>query len=234
MRNSSNSYQHRVDGDGILMLSLSFIWAAILLGLPLIWQFYRAYNVASKTAVPKETIGTWIIFGKKLQHNQLDLEYKQRIIAAYQALETHSPKTLIFQGGFTHTNTVSEAQAGLKYFNSLFTECHPNQKKKVNILVEDQSKNTLENLKQTRKLLLEQQVPLNVVVISNRYHLLRCSTIANNLGFKSICLPAEATYQLNLSQVYKLSLEALFLNWYHTGLFLSKILKNQRMLNKVL
>ncbi|BCN93096.1 hypothetical protein THMIRHAM_08810 [Thiomicrorhabdus immobilis] len=216
------------------MLSLSFIWAAILLGLPLIWQFYQAYKVASKTVIPKETIGTWIIFGKKLQQNQIDLEYKQRIIAAYQALENLHPKTLIFQGGFTHTNTVSEAQAGLKYFNSLFTEARLCQKKNVNILVEDKSRNTLENLKQTRKLLLEQQVPLEVVVISNRYHLLRCSIIAKNLGFTSTFLPAETTYQLNLSQLYKLSLEALFLNWYHTGLFISKILNNQRMLNKVL
>jgi len=215
------------------MLSFSLIWATVLLGLPLIWQFFRAYNVASKTALPKQATGTWIIFGKKLQHNQVDLEYKQRITAAYQALENHHPKTLIFQGGVTQKNTLSEAQAGLKYFNSLFTETQSLQKKNVKLLLEDRSKNTLENLKQTRKLLFEQQEPLNVVLISNRYHLLRCSIIAKNLGFSTELLPAENDWTLNLRQVYKILLESIFLNWYSTGKFVSLLLNNKRMLNKI-
>jgi len=234
LRLNSNKLQNKLDWDGLFTLSLSFIWVVLLLGMPLVWHFYRVYNVAAKTGAPKEAIGTWIIFGKKLQNNQLDSEYKQRITASYQALKNHYPRTLIFQGGITHNNTVSEAQAGLKYFNSLFIEPYSHQKTSFHLLLEDKSKNTLENLRNTREYLQHRQLPLKVTLISNRYHLLRCSIIAKNMVFSTELLPAESEWNFNLIQAYKILLEALFLNWYHTGLFISKMLNSQRMLNKIL
>jgi uncharacterized SAM-binding protein YcdF (DUF218 family) len=215
------------------MLSLSFIWIIALLGLPLIWQFYRVYNVASTSCSPKQTVDTWIIFGKKLQNNQLDSEYKRRITATYQALKNHHPRTLIFQGGITHNNTVSEAQAGLEYFNSLFIEPYSHQKTKLRFLLEEKSKNTLENLINTREYLQREQRPLKVTLISNRYHLLRCSVIAQNMGFSTELLPAESEWKFNLIQACKIILEAFFLNWYSTGKFVSTVLNNKRMLNKI-
>ncbi len=61
----------------------------------------------------------WIVFGKQLNKNQLDIEFKQRLDAAIDRLSLEKPKCIILQGGITGKNSLSEAQAGQAYlFNS--------------------------------------------------------------------------------------------------------------------
>ncbi len=213
------------------MLSLSALWAFSTLGLVLVWYIAKIYQVA-KTAKPTFQNDIWIVFGKQLNENQLDIEFKQRLNAIIDWFAMEKPKCLILQGGITGENSLSEAEAGQAYlFNSpklitLYSSA-------TSLILEDKSQNTLENLKHTREYLQQAKLPLNVTLISNRYHLLRCSVMAQNMGFSTTYLPAEKEWHLNLTQVYRILLEAIFLNWYCTGRFVSRLLNNERILHKI-
>ncbi len=231
MKASSTSKAVKTDWDGILMLFLSVLWMLSTLGLALVWYVAKVYQVA-KTAKPAFLNDIWIVFGKQLNENQLDIEFKQRLDAAIDRLSLEKPKCIILQGGITGKNSLSEAQAGQAYlFNSFkFITLYNDA---TSLILEDKSKNTLENLKYTREYLQQVKLPLKVTLISNRYHLLRCSIMAKNMGFSTVCLPAEGEWSLNLTQVYKILLEAVFLNWYCTGKFVSELLNNKRILHKI-
>ncbi|WP_157760466.1 YdcF family protein [Thiomicrorhabdus arctica] len=191
----------------------------------------KVYQVA-KTAQPTFQHEIWILFGKQLNKNQPDTEFKQRLNTVIDWLPIEKPKCLILQGGIICKNTLSEAQAGQAYlFNSSkFISAYRDT---TSLILEDRSKNTLQNLKYTREYLQQTKLPLNVTLISNRYHLLRCSVMAKNMGFSTRCLPAEKEWHLNLTQVYKILLEAFFLNWYCTGRFVSQLLNNEKILHKI-
>ena len=213
------------------MLSLSVLWVLSTLGLVLVWYVVKVYKVA-KIAKPLSQNDIWIVFGKQLNENKLDIEFKQRLNAVIDRLAIKAPKCIILQGGVTGKNSLSEAQSGQAYlFNSpKFISLYNNA---PSLVIEDKSTNTLENLRNTRAYLQQEKLPLNVTLVSNRYHLLRCSIMAQNMGFSTIYLPAEKEWTLNLTQVYKVLLEAFFLNWYCTGKFVSQILNNERILNKI-
>lgn len=231
MKYSSIFKQDKTDWDSLLMLFLSVLWILITLGIILIWYSKNIYQTA-KTATPNHQPPVWIIFGKKLQKNQLDYDFIERLNAVIFWTAVNKPTLIILQGGVTGNNTLSEAQAAKEYLirSNIFVTLYNHG---TNLVLEDLSKNTLENLKQTRELLQQQNLPLTVTLVSNRYHLLRCETMALNMGFRITFLPAEKTFKLDLKQVYKILLEAIFINWYHTGRFISKVVKNQRMLKKI-
>ncbi len=213
------------------MLSLSVLWGLSTLGLVLVWYAAKIFQVAKINQADFQN-DIWIVFGKQLTENQLDMEFKQRLNTVIDWLAIEKPSYIILQGGITGKNTQSEAQAGQAYlFNStgFINEYHT----ATAVILEDTSMNTLENLKHTREYLQQAKLPLNVTLISNRYHLLRCSVMAKNMGFTTGFLPAEKEWYLNLTQVYKIFLEAFFLNWYCTGRFVGRLFNNKRMLNKI-
>lgn len=208
------------------MLTLSVFWGLVTLGLSWIWFIWQINRTAKQSfSVPQSNI--WIVFGKQLQNNQLDKDYQLRLARVVQDVSSFLPELVILQGGITAGNSLSEAVAGQAYLTSKVK--NPGFK----LVLEESSRNTLENLKQTRQYLQAHQLSLKVCLISNRYHLLRCAIMAKNFGFETEYLPAEKEWVMNSKQLAKVLVEAFFLNWYFTGKFISNLLNNQRMLNKI-
>lgn len=214
------------------MLSLSFLWILFTLGLAWFWQTFKVYQVAKKSQQSFQ-YKTWILFGKKLKYDQLDEEYRQRLNAVNDWFSITTPTHLIIQGGISPGNVVSEACAGKMYLESKGMSQQRMELIKCQLLLEDTSKNTLENLRETRAFLNKLNLPLQVGIISNRYHLLRCSIMADNMGYKTVYMPAEKEFELTRHNLLKLFIEGVFLNWYLTGRFLSKLLRNQRLVERV-
>ncbi len=234
MRLHSDSNQESIDRDGVLMLLISIVWGLALLGLPFFGHFYQVYQTAKRAdSSLRASDNTWIVFGKQLQNNQMDLEFQQRVQATAEAAAKFLPETIVFQGGLTANNERSEAEVAQCYFKELTQNRHVDNKTQVKIFLEDGSRNTLENLKETRKILLDNNTPLDVVLVSNRYHLHRCSLMATTFGFKVKKLPAETNFKLDFVQIKKMVFEAFLINWFCTGKFVSHLLNNQRMLNKI-
>jgi len=214
------------------MLSLSVLGILLSGGLVLLWQGYAVYKVASRDyTAPKSPV--WLLFGLALKQNKSLPEYHQRIDAAVETLQLTQPKVLVFQGGVTGQNTLTEAVVGKQYFETVLEKSTLVKVTEFEIVLEDRSISTLENLKFTREFLQSKNLPLESVLITNRYHLYRCQVMAENLGFKVEFIPAETEWVWDAKQLSKLILEAFFLHWYQTGKFVSQLIKNERMLNRI-
>lgn len=224
---TSDPTQNKVDWDGIFLLFLSILWGIGTLGIAWYVQIWRILRTSKSCFSQPLVANVWIVFGKKLQQDKIDATYRQRLDRVIENTATFSPQLVILQGGVTKRNTISEAKAGKAYLQSQIFNLN------FQLILESSSRNTLENLKQTRNYLQTHQRALNVCLISNRYHLHRCAVIAKNLGFNVEFLPAEKHWVLNCQQLSNVLLEAFFLNWYWTGRVVSQLLKNKRMLDKI-
>ena len=198
----------------------------------LFWYAYRVHRVA-KTAESSFQNPVWVVFGKQLKNNRLDYEYRQRLDRAFEMLKLQPPEYLVLQGGVTNRNSISESEAGRAYLDSRASESNYRFGSHYNVVLENRSRNTLENLKNSRDYLVSNQLPLKVGLITNRYHLLRCAVMAESLGFKAHYIPAENSWSLNAEQLYKIMLEAFFLNWFFTGKSVGYFLKNRRIITKI-
>ena len=224
--------KENIDRDGILMLSLSVLWVLFSFGLVILWHSFLVYRVANQD-YPEPKYSIWLIFGLQLKQNTMALEYQQRIDVVISALPTSEPDMIVFQGGITGNNTVTEASIGEGYFTAMLASKKDMIATRSQIVLEDRSKNSLENLRNTREYLLSEKRPLKVVLVTSRYHLRRCQLMAEYLGFKTEFLLAESTVPFSVKSFHKIILEAFLINWYQTSRFISLLFRNQRMLNRI-
>ncbi|MDG6774327.1 YdcF family protein [Thiomicrorhabdus sp. ZW0627] len=230
MRLTSSATQEGIDWDGLLMLSLSILSALLTFGFFWFWRAFQCYRIAqsAETSLPDKTSIPLIVFGKQLHENRMDEDFKTRLNRVSTLQNTIHPDQKIFLlGGITNQNTVSEAQAGA---DALLAE-HPELSDKL--VLEESSRNTLENLKQARIYLNEHNLPLQAGLITNRYHLNRCQVMAKGLGLDGTLIAAEDDFVADFQNLYKIFMEAFFIHWYHTGSFISRWLNNKRMLSKI-
>lgn len=189
------------------------------LGLFLLLLFihvlYRAKT--TPTGCPRD-ITTTLVFGKRLTGNKPDREYRCRL----DRLLASPWQCAVLMGGITAQANISEAQAGYQYLLQ-------NGLKNKNIHLEQSSRNTLENLKNTRQFLQNQAI----LIISNRYHLARCSILASSLDMPHRLCAAEDRFHADLCNLCKCLMEAFYLHWFFCGKFWAKLTRNQRMLDKI-
>ncbi|HBC3958519.1 YdcF family protein [Vibrio parahaemolyticus] len=122
-----------------------------------------------------------IVLGKRLVNNQLSAEGISRVEAlAAKIREMPMENTaLVFCGGKTQGQSISEADAMYAYFQTLNTSLakpFPTSQ----ILLENRSLNTFENMRNAAKVLCESglfplpsQAAVEVILLSNAYHLER-------------------------------------------------------------
>ncbi len=220
----------QLDWSGLFTLLLSITTGLLTAGLIWIWWVIKVHHTA-KYSQANLSPKTWLLLGKRLRHNQPDKDYQQRLDQVIVACQQSSPTILMLLGGTTHHNTVSESQAGLSYLIHNQPDCFNHPKFILNL--EQNSQNTLENLKEIRQALTQQKTSLEVSLITNRYHLARSQAMAQTLGFQCHFIPAETHYTFSLLQTGKILIEAFYLNWYTTGKAFSQLFKIQHMLKKI-
>ncbi|MCF6450837.1 YdcF family protein [Vibrio sp. MMG022] len=151
-----------------------------------------------------------IILGKRLVHDQLSAEGRSRVEALLNVLNEFCFETtaLVFCGGVTQGQTVSEADAMYRYFYQLAKGREidfPEQQ----VIIENRSLNTVQNMQNAaaellRSGLCEAGQTIDVTLLSNDYHLERIieiQTLMDEQGLlrvlKSRC--AEMGVKLNIS-----------------------------------
>ena len=195
-------------------------------------------TTAAKTATDASGCRIILIAGLCLQHNQVTDEFRRRLdraIALGQEKEDEYKNNdrIIILGGITGANQISEARAGADY---LVQQGVAGEK----IMLEDQSRHTLENMQHARSLLLNtmssramssramsaktglneaqtQKLPENLFIISSRYHLLRVLTLAKGLKMSLQPIAAEQTFSFSWQTLFRVLKEAYYLHWYWSG-----------------
>ncbi|EIK4808930.1 YdcF family protein [Vibrio parahaemolyticus] len=150
-----------------------------------------------------------IVLGKRLVNNQLSAEGISRVEAlAAKIREMPMENTaLVFCGGKTQGQSISEADAMYAYFQTLNTSLakpFPTSQ----ILLENSSLNTFENMRNAAKVLCESglfplpsQAAVEVILLSNAYHLeriLEIQTLMDEQGLLRVLKSQCASVGLDL------------------------------------
>lgn len=198
----------------VIVLSAGLSWLALTLWL---WGRARRYphDVKGGRAV--------LVAGVRLNGCSPTADFRARLQRAETLWRTER-RTVAVLGGFTSPECPqSEAAAGRDLLHSSGVD-------PGDLVVEERSRHTLENLRHARELFGTQEA---LVIISNRYHLPRLCLMAQRLGLKLLPCAAEARADLGPRATGRLVLEAFFVHWYLTGLGWALLVGDQASLNRI-
>lgn len=198
-----------IGGDGLLTLLLANLLIVITLGLSWLWQCRRVYRIARDApadAIDGELI---MVLGRRLRHDRVSAEYAARLDKARQLYQQDRARPILIVGGHTRGNRTSEAEQGRAYLQRSGVPAEQ-------LLTEDRSRHTLENLHHARQTLgSRHQAPF--VLVTSRYHLARSLVLAQGLGLQPRLCAAEARLGHDPRTWLRLLREAYYLHWYAVG-----------------
>ena len=219
-----------IRSEGFLTLLLSNLILALTAGLSGVWMFFVIYRIAGKTeSSVSNDQNILLVLGKCLVNGKPDDDYSQRLNRARVLLKNQPANWVAILGGITSDVAISEATAGKNFLlESGVTE---NQ-----ILIEDKSRFTLENLQLAREMLSKMENHTSshtVVLISNRYHLARAHAMANGMKINHQLCAAEEKLDFGVKHSLKLLIETYYLHWYYSGKYWSVWTNNKKWLQRI-
>lgn len=213
-----------IDTDGLAMLLLSTLLMFLTGGLSLLASLFYTISQALIAHSDVSDNKLLLVFGKQLVNEQPDSEYQARLQRAVSLLQAYPDSRVLLLGGYTSNATISESAAGRSYL----LRCGISAER---VEIEDDSHNTLENIKEARKHIDKDCT--EVALISNRYHLARVCVMARGFGLWVHACAAEDILKLNPAMMLKLILETIYLHWYLTGKYWARLTQNNRMLDRI-
>jgi uncharacterized SAM-binding protein YcdF (DUF218 family) len=221
----------RPDPDAALLRrdmhhSLAVSALAVLLSGGLLYLAYllRVCWVALHSPPQAADGDSILVFGKRLQQGRPDADYRMRLARAHALAVERPERGLILLGG--GPPGASEAEAGLQALRALGLPAD------VAVRLEDQSLDTLQNLRNARAMLADAR-SAPVLLLSSRYHLARCLSLARRLGFDARPCAAEARFRLREQRAGRLLHEAALLCWLEVGAGWARLIGHRRMLERV-
>lgn len=220
--------RQKIDYDGLITFILTLLLILCTLFLPLLVVYMRALHIAKTQPGIITGVDNLFVFGKKLINGKIDDEYKRRLDSAYDLITMNPEIRLVLLGGPSKEGGISEAQAGLDYLRCRGIDL------KHKVQLEERSQNTLENLRHAQNILFPDVIESStIILLTNRYHLPRSALIADSLGFTPVLYPAETRFPSSMWDWGKLLKEAFYMFWFQTGKSWARMIRNQRMLDRV-
>jgi len=218
-----------LDSDARLTLGLTAGVLVSTLGLAWLYFLARAWRSASRPLDANQHRGVPLVFGKRLRDDAPDQDFRLRLDRAAGFLRSRPDLPVLLLGGRYAAGESSEAEAGRRYLEAHLGPLGITPR----LILEDQSLNTLTNLRNARTLLAELPIAEPVVFISNRYHLARCGMIGDRLGIAHTLCPAEPAWSWTRHNTGHLAIEAVYLLWFETGRAWARLTANQRMQRRI-
>ncbi|HPF72356.1 MAG: YdcF family protein [Lysobacteraceae bacterium] len=209
------------DPDALHGLAVSTLLLLLSGGLLYLFYLWRVWRVAVAAPVDIEPgAPTWLLlFGKRCEDGCPDADFRMRIDRAAVLADDHPDWRLVLLGGGPAPTEAEVASRELVQ-RGIPREC---------LLLEDQSRDTLQNLRHARDLLAGDGIDL--ILLSNRYHLARCLFFAECLGLSGRPCGAESVWSWTAGG--KLLVEAAYLMWVDIGRRWARLIGHRRMLAKV-
>ena len=132
-------------------------------------------------------------------------EYEVRLDRVVELARQNPASRILVLGGKPHGEELSEAQLGRDYL--IEKGIDPGH-----IVLEQESRHTLENMLHAREL-LQQQQDQSVVLVTSRYHLARAQGLAISLGITHQLCAAEEHVTVSPNLMLHMVREAYYLNW---------------------
>lgn len=199
----------RIGKRDLGMLVLSNIVILVSGGISFLWQLYQIYVVAKTTPATTAPAPWLVVLGMHVPHGVIGRDFALRL-EKVRTLHAKNPSSrIVVLGGRTGADGRTEANIGAEY---LRTRGIPN----TCVMLEDKSRNTVENLRQAQDI-LGTSLPDRVVLISSRYHLARTQVVAKSLGIPHTLCAAEERLYLNVPILLRFLQEAYYLHWIVIG-----------------
>ncbi len=217
--------------DGMVMLVLSCVVMIATAGVSFLCALVTTTRMALASSNTGQRFSMILALGKRLGKDGISHDFRRRLDRSISLYSESENATIIVIGGKRDGDRITEAQAGRDY---LLNKGVP----PASVILEDRSRHTLENLRETRDI-LEKMTSTGsdstypVALVSNRYHLARCGMIARGLGIRHVLCPAEDSLPSDVSTVLNLVVEAFFVHWYKVGDLFSTLTNNQKMLGRI-
>lgn len=213
-----------IDWDGFFTFLLTLVILCLTLGIPILATLWFVLRTARETTA-QTSARQLLVFGKRLQRQQIDEDYRQRLLKAIELMRQDPARRLLLLGGASGADQLSESSAGERFLLAHGVSAQALSR-------EEQSQNTLENLRHARDM-QQTQSGEPVALISNRYHLARIGTMAQSLGIRHRLCAAENRFLFRWRRVPRLLMEAWYILWFKTGKRWARLIQSQRMLDRV-
>lgn len=209
-------WQTALVATSLLMMSLGTLWAVYL------HRVWRTARIA-----PQDIAGSHclLVFGKRLRKGAADADLRARIACTHRLLGSGNVHSLVLLGGPVGAER-SEASVAHELLRDLGLGAA------IPVQLEEASGDTLENLRHARALLAERQID-RVVLLSNRYHLARCTLLADSIGLTHSVCAAEQRWQEHPRHWAMLCKEASLSFWLDVGIRWARFTGHRRMLSKL-
>ena len=216
--------QRDMGWDGLAMLVLSNLVLLATAGMSGLWMLYRVWRTA-RDAPFAGVEGDWVVvLGARLLHDRVAPGYARRLRRAAALYRADPRRRILLVGGPTG-GSVSEAERGREFLRGLGIP-------ESALFIEDQSLNTLDNLRHARHLVAEiRERPF--ALVTSRYHLARSEVLARGLGLWPVLCAAEERLRHSPLLFWRLGLEAYYLHWYAVGKMWSRWTGNRHSLARI-
>lgn len=219
-----NPWRYLRDRDVLHAAAVTVL--ALLLSAGTVWLGYLIHvcRVALRSPLQPPRRMTVLVFGRRLVADAPEHDYRQRLQRALTLSRQEHTDHLLLLGGFSG-GRVSEAQAGGAWLQQQGLPAG------VRLELEQESVDSLENLRQARHLLRVETAKASppVALLTSRYHLARCLLLARRLGLDGTPIAAEASLPWRVRYLGLLLREAGYLMWIDLGLRWAHLTGNRRM-----
>lgn len=187
-----------------LALSVLLVCGIFLSGT---WQIYRT----GSHTLPKDAhADAAVVLGAAAWDKRPSPVFRERINHAITLYQSHRVGKIIFTGGTPKKGFMTEAEVGRRYALKQGIPAH-------NILFENTSRNTYENLRNIVPIMHANGIG-SIIVVSDPYHLARAEEMASDLGLSDAQFSATPTTRFD-----ERSKKAKFLMQESYSLFLYRI-----------
>ena len=221
-----------MDHDVLHAVAVACAACVLSLGLVYVGYFVHVLRVARKApclppVVQDEAAADCVLlFGKHAPRGQPDADFSARIDRAVLLWQSQPRLRLLLLGGGPAGIPTEAALARQGLIARGIDGNAP-------LLIEDRSRDTLQNLRNARELLQAGAAPARVVLLSNRYHLARCALFARQLGFQAQLCAAEQRFLLSPQALWRLAGEAGYVCLVDLGTRWARLIGHRRMLARV-
>ena len=223
-------FAHRLrlftDRDALHAGAVALAACALSAGLVYVGYFLHVLRIARNAPCEPERGESLLLFGKHAPHGRIDADFAARLERAASLWPRHPPQRVMLLGGGA-PGMPSEAQVARDALRARVAVGD------VPLLLEAQSRDTLQNLRNARALLQASAPPGCVTLLSNRYHLARCALFARQLGFDWELCAAESEWRWQARGLLCIAGEAAYVCWTDIGTRWARLIGSERMLAKV-
>lgn len=215
-----------MDRDALHAGAVAVAACVLSLGLVYAGYFLHVLRVARAATCEPEHCESLLLFGKHAPQGRIDSDFAARLQRVALLWQLRPPRRVLLLGGGA-SGTISEAEIAQR---ALLTQVAVGD---VPLLMDARSRDTLQNLRNARMLLLDAAPHGRVTLLSSRYHLARCALFADQLGLDWELCAAEPQWRWRPLAMLRIAGEAAYLCWTDIGTRWARLIGHRRMLARV-